>query len=76
MSRRSRYPKRDEFRQLYGIRRLELLGEVRREICGTKKPFNAPEAAALRAICDKIDDYAEVMTGNREHFWQKENTTP
>jgi hypothetical protein len=50
---------------------LQLLKEVRREINRQHAPLNSPDKDALRQIKEAIDDFAGLVTGDRELFWDK-----
>jgi hypothetical protein len=55
---------------------LKQLGEIRNEICLQRAPLNSPDKDALRKITEAIDDFAGLVTGDREHFWLKPHGTP
>ncbi|PSC05668.1 hypothetical protein SLNSH_06705 [Alsobacter soli] len=40
-----------------------------------KAPINGPVARAVSGVTAAIDQVAEVITGDREHFWSKTAST-
>jgi hypothetical protein len=52
------------------------LGEIRQEICRQRAPLNSTDKEALHKITAAIDDFAGLVTGDREHFWLKPHRVP
>jgi hypothetical protein len=65
----------ESYRRYHAPELLKVLGEARKEVCLQPAPLNSPDYAALRKITGAIDDFAELVTGNREHFWLKPHRT-
>jgi len=61
----------DVFRQVEGPEVLKRLGEVRRFLCSTRFPLHSPDYMVSREITARIDDMAELLTGDRTHFHLK-----
>lgn len=69
MSRRRAKPLPIEsFRKVEGPEILKALGEARRQLCHTLIPLGSPEYMMAQTIIDRIDDMAELLTGDRTHF--------
>lgn len=59
----------EDYRRFHAPALLQQLKEVRREINRQRAPLNSPDKDALTKIKDAIDEFAEVVTGDRELFW-------
>jgi hypothetical protein len=57
---------------------LAALGEARWSLNRAKGqlPIGGPEYEAANKVTEAIDDLAELLTGDREHFWLKMHRTP
>jgi hypothetical protein len=57
---------------------LEALGACRRACIGasTAAPIGGPIYRATSRLMEEIDLVAEVLTGNRRHFWLTPHSTP
>lgn len=61
----------DLFRKIEGPELLKALGEARHKLTSTRLPLGSPDYHIAQAIIDRIDDMAELIVGNREHFHLK-----
>jgi hypothetical protein len=61
----------EDYRSFHAPALLTLLGEIRKEICRQRAPLNSPDKEALTKIKEAIDDFAGLVTGDRELFWDK-----
>lgn len=61
----------ETFRKVEGPDLLKALGEVRHKITRTRIPLGSPDYHVGQAIIDRIDDMAELITGDRTHFHLK-----
>jgi len=61
----------ESFREIEGPEVLRRLGEVRRFLCSTRFPLQSPDYIVSREITARIDDMAELLTGDRTHFHLK-----
>jgi hypothetical protein len=61
----------EQYRRSHAPELLEKLKRVRREVTTQRAPIGSPDYRALTTIKDAIDDFAEVVTGDRELFWDK-----
>ena len=74
MSRRREKPLPIElFRKVEGPQILEALGEARRKLCLSRIPHGTPDKLLANDIISRIDDMAEIITGDRTHFHLKMN---
>jgi hypothetical protein len=64
----------ETFRKVEGPDLLKALGEVRFKITRTHIPLGTPEYHVGQAIIDRIDDMAELLTGDRTHFHLKSHS--
>ena len=72
MSRRREKPLPIElFRKVEGPQILEALGEARRKLCLSRIPHGTPDKLLANDIISRIDDMAEIITGDRSHFHLK-----
>lgn len=69
--RRSRDLPLDLFRRTEGAELLKAIGEARRKIVSTRIPLGSPDYRVGREIVERIDDMAELLTGDRAHFHLK-----
>lgn len=69
--RRSQELPLDLFRKIEGPELLKSLGEVRHQLTHTRIPLGSPDYHVAQAIIDRIDDMAELVTGDRTHFHSK-----
>lgn len=69
--RRSGYLPIEDFRKTEGPDLLKALGEARHKITRTRIPLGSPDYLVAQAIIDRIDDMAELLTGDRGHFHLK-----
>jgi hypothetical protein len=68
MSRRpSQHLPIDAFRKVEGPKILEALGEARRTLCHSPIPYRSREKLLASDIIERIDDLAELLTGDRTH---------
>lgn len=59
-------------------RMLDTMRDCRRAattLCGQAK-IGGPEYEAATALMRRVDDFAGVLTGDREFFWQQIHSTP
>jgi hypothetical protein len=68
MSRRPKHLPIDTFRKVEGPEILKVLGEARQKLCLSQIPFGTPDKLLANDIISRIDDMAEILTGDRKHF--------
>ncbi|MCB5173626.1 hypothetical protein [Microvirga lenta] len=69
MSRRANKPLPVElFRKVEGPEILKKLGEARQTLCQSRIPYGTPDKLVANDIISRIDDMAEMITGDRTHF--------
>ncbi|WP_201829516.1 hypothetical protein [Microvirga zambiensis] len=66
----------ENYRKFHGPDLLKMLGETRRQLCGASIPLNTAEYRAAGEIIARIDDLAELLTGDRTHFHLKAGPSP
>ncbi len=73
-------PSRQAQRSLAGAKPalLAVLGEARRGLNTSlsQLPVRGPEYLAVERLVDALDDVVGILTGNREHFWQRMHHAP
>lgn len=69
--RRSKPLPLDLFRKLEGPEILAALGFLRQKLIQPQFPLGSPDYILSREILARIDDMAELLTGDREHFWAR-----
>jgi hypothetical protein len=59
-------------------RLLEALGQARAALIAAAEgmPRKSVPRASLELLVGNIDDVAQILTGNREHFWRRPHATP
>jgi hypothetical protein len=59
-------------------RLLQTLGEARAALIAAAEgmPRKSVPRASLELLVSNIDDAAQILTGNREHFWRRPHATP
>jgi hypothetical protein len=68
MSRRPKHLPIDIFRKVEGPEILKVLGEARQKLCLSHIPYETPDKLLANDIISRIDDMAEILTGDRKHF--------
>ncbi|MFC4172616.1 hypothetical protein ACFOYU_11185 [Microvirga sp. GCM10011540] len=58
----------EAFRKIEGPEILKKLGEARRTLCMSRIPHGTPDKLVANDIISRIDDMAEMITGDRTHF--------
>jgi hypothetical protein len=61
----------EQYRRSHAPELLEKLKRVRREVTTQWAPIGSPDYHALRQIKEAIDDFAGLVAGDRELFWDK-----
>jgi hypothetical protein len=61
----------DIFRKVEGPEILKALGEARMKLCLSRIPHGTPDKLLANDIISRIDDMAEIITGDRTHFHLK-----
>jgi hypothetical protein len=56
------------FRKIEGPEILKALEVARRKLCLAPFPFGSPDKLTANDLISRIDDMAELLTGDRKHF--------
>ena len=59
------------FRKIEGPEILKALQVARRKLCVAPFPHGSPDKLAANDLISRIDDMAELLTGDRSHFHLK-----